>query len=167
MAATSFETDARVANPVDLAERIIAGNDWPFERHDEEDVSAEVAGRWCVYQLWFCWRPEINVLHFSCAFDMRIPANKRGLIYRLMGLANERLWFGHFELWSEEGLPVFRHATLLRGTSGLCRSQVEDMIDVALSEAERYYPAFQHVVWGGKSPEEALELALVETLGEA
>ena len=33
--------------------------------------------------------------------------------------------------------------------------------------AERYYPAFQFVVWAGKSAGEALEAVLLETVGEA
>jgi hypothetical protein len=41
------------------------------------------------------------------------------------------------------------------------------MVDIALTECERFYPAFQFVTWGGKSPEEAMAAALVETVGEA
>ncbi|MGH6959444.1 MAG: YbjN domain-containing protein, partial [Dongiaceae bacterium] len=35
------------------------------------------------------------------------------------------------------------------------------------SECERFFPAFQFVLWGGKSPEEALAAAMLETVGEA
>jgi hypothetical protein len=44
---------------------------------------------------------------------------------------------------------------------------IEDLLDTALVECERFYPAFQYVIWGGKSPSDALAAALVETMGEA
>ena len=33
--------------------------------------------------------------------------------------------------------------------------------------AARFYPVFQFVLWGGKSPSEAISAALIETVGEA
>ena len=39
---------------------------------------------------------------------------------------------------------------------GASAESLEDMIDIALTECERFYPAFQFVLWGGKSPAEAL-----------
>jgi hypothetical protein len=36
-----------------------------------------------------------------------------------------------------------------------------------LSECERFYPAFQFVVWGGKSPAQAIASAMIDPVGEA
>jgi hypothetical protein len=43
----------------------------------------------------------------------------------------------------------------------------ETLIETALSECERYYPVFQFVIWAGKAPREAIETAMLETVGEA
>ena len=40
-------------------------------------------------------------------------------------------------------------------------------LKAALEACERYYQAFQFVVWAGKTAREALDGALFETLGEA
>ena len=40
-------------------------------------------------------------------------------------------------------------------------------MEIAFTESERYYPAFQFVIWGGKDPEEAMAAAILETAGEA
>src|SRR4029077_6224625 len=45
--------------------------------------------------------------------------------------------------------------------------QVEDLVDIAVSECERFYPAFQLVIWGGKSPDDAMTAAIIEPIGEA
>ena len=44
---------------------------------------------------------------------------------------------------------------------------MEDLVDIAITESERFYPAFQYVVWGGKSPQEAMASSILETVGEA
>jgi hypothetical protein len=41
------------------------------------------------------------------------------------------------------------------------------MVASALHACERYYPAFQFVVWAGKSAHEAMSAAMFETEGEA
>ena len=49
----------------------------------------------------------------------------------------------------------------------LSLSGAELLVESAIEECERFYPVFQFVLWGGKSPREALAAALVETHGEA
>ena len=55
----------------------------------------------------------------------------------------------------------------LRGTNGLMAEQLNDLVEVAITESERFYPAFQYVVWAGKSPADALTASILETVGEA
>ena len=99
--------------------------------------------------------------------DVRIPNERHTDIHGLLALINEKMWLGHFDLWTEEGLPMFRHAIPLRGTEGLKPEQLNDLVEVAISESERFYPAFQYVVWAGKSPADALTASILETVGEA
>lgn len=164
------ETETPSGNPLDLVEQIALDNDWPFRRQNEDELAAEIDGHWCQYRLWFCWHQEVGVMHISCVLDaplMKIPANQREAIYHLLALANEKLWLGHFDLWAEESLPVFRHALLMREGVGATGELLEDLVDIAVNECERFSPAFQLVVSGEKSPPEALTAALLETEGEA
>jgi hypothetical protein len=41
------------------------------------------------------------------------------------------------------------------------------MLVGAIHACERYYPAFQFVVWAGKSASEAMSAAMFDTAGEA
>jgi hypothetical protein len=45
--------------------------------------------------------------------------------------------------------------------------QCEALIQAALDGCERYYQAFQYVVWAGKPAREALTSAMFETEGQA
>ncbi len=154
-------------NPLDAVEQIALANGWAVERQGDEEIVAEVSASVCTFRLWFAWRADCEALHFTCAFDMKVAEPRRPSIYPLLALINERLWLGHFDMFSDEGMVVFRHAMLLRGGGGATPEQMVDLVKAALAECERFYPVFQFVVWGGKRPEEAMELAILETMGEA
>lgn len=159
--------EASAANPLDVVEQVVSANDWAFDRRNEDEMAVEVPGKWCDYSLYFAWRQDAGALHFTCAFDMRVQPAKRRETHDLLAQVNERMWLGHFALWADEGVPMFRHAVLLRGHGGASSEQIEDLVDIALSECERFYPAFQFVLWGGKSPDDAIAAALLDTVGEA
>ncbi|MGF1562629.1 MAG: YbjN domain-containing protein [Geminicoccaceae bacterium] len=167
MSSLITELTEHPTNPLDLVEQIATHQEWAFQRQSEDELAAELSGGWCQYRLWFSWQPEVGVMHLSCALDMKVPAKKQSTIYHMLGLANEKLWLGHFDLWSDENLPVFRHAILMRDGAGATGELLEDLVDIAVNECERFFPAFQFVVWGGKPPAEALAAAMLETEGEA
>jgi hypothetical protein len=154
-------------NPLDVLEQIITANEWNFERRSDGEMAAEAPGKWCDYGLYFSWSPEVSAMQFSCAFDLKVPPERRAKLYELLVLANEKLWIGHFGLESEEGVPVFRHSVLLRGAPGASVESLEDMVDIAITECERFFPAFQFVLWGGKAPADALQAAMLDCVGEA
>ncbi len=159
--------ESSTTNPLDLVEQVVSANDWAFDRRSEDEMAVEVPGKWCDYSLYFAWRQDAGALHFTCAFDMRVQHAKRRETHDLLAQVNEKLWLGHFGLWADEGVPMFRHAVLLRGNAGASSEQIEDLVDIALSECERFYPAFQFVIWGGKSADDAIAAALLDTVGEA
>ena len=41
------------------------------------------------------------------------------------------------------------------------------VVEAALEECDRFYPVFQFILWGDKTPSEALAAALVDAAGEA
>jgi hypothetical protein len=154
-------------NPLDLVEQLVSANDWPFDRRNDDEMAVEVPGKWCDYSLYFAWREDIGALHFSCAMDMKVQSAKKVQLHELLATVNERMWLGHFGIWSEEGVPMFRHSVLFRGQGSVNMEQIEDLVDIALNECERFYPAFQFVLWGGKSAADAIQAALLDTVGEA
>lgn len=167
MTSLAFETVVANINPIDLVEEIVQANEWPHDRSSDEEMVVEISGRWCDYRLLFVWQREINALHFSCGFEMKVPRPRRAAVYELLAAVNERLWLGHFDLAADEHSPAFRQGVLLRGAGGASVEQIEDLVDISVSECERFYPAFQLVIWGGKSAEEAIAAAMIDPVGEA
>lgn len=157
----------RQSNPVDVIEQIAAINDWTFERAGDDEITVAVAGGWADYHVSFSWMEEREAIHLACAFDLKVPENRRLEVMRLLATVNEQLWIGHFDLWSAEGIVMYRQALLLSGGAEPNSSQVERLLVTAIEACERYFQAFQFVVWAGKTAGEALESVLFETLGEA
>ena len=155
--------------PIEILEQYFEARGWACERTGEGEIVASATGSWAQYELRAVWRPEDQVLQFLAFPDIKVAVEKRPAIHEALSLMNEQLWLGHFEIWSGSGLVVFRHSTILdaREGDGLSFEQAEAIIEAAVEECERFYPVFQFVLWGGKSPGEAIAAALIETHGEA
>lgn len=166
IASRQQESD-RVEHPVDVVEHLAATNDWAFDRDDEDEISISVSGAWTDYHIAFTWLRDLETLHISCAFDFKANDRRRAEIKALIAAINEQLWVGHFDLWPKEGVVMHRHGLLLRGGAQPTDSQCAALLDNALATCERYYQAFQFVLWAGKSAPEALAAAAFETVGEA
>ncbi len=159
--------DDNLYNPLDVAELVVMDRDWAFDRLDDGELVAEARGMWCNYRLWFSWQEDMGGLTVGCAFDAKLPKASLPKIYALLALVNERLWIGHFTIGSEDQTVMFRHTLMLRDGSTVSSEQMQELLDIALQECERFYPAFQAVVWGGKPPAEALQIAIFDTIAEA
>jgi hypothetical protein len=154
-------------DPLAVVERMASQNSWPFSRTLTDEIMLAICGKWTDYQVSFSWIEDIEVLHLACGFEMKIPQSRFVEVLRLLAGINEQLWMGHFEVWGQSGLVLFRHALLLIGGGSTSTRQCEATLGTALDSCERYFPALQFVVWAGKSAREALDVAMVATAGEA
>lgn len=156
-------------SPIDRLEEYFIARGWAHERMGDEEIVATAGGSWAQYELRAVWRGDDSVVQFLALPDIRAAADKRAAIYETIGLVNEQLWLGHFEMWAASGLILFRHAVLIEEESDepMGAASVETLVETALDECERFYPVFQFVLWAGKSPQEAIAAALIDTQGEA
>ena len=164
-----YELERETSAPIDMLEHYFSAHGWAYERSGDEEIVATFQGSWAQYELRAIWRDDDNVLQFLALPDIRVSSDKRIAVYETIGLVNEQLWLGHFELWASSGLVLFRHAALLDGDDGgaLTLQQAETLVEASIEECERFYPVFQFVLWADKTPAEAIAAALIETQGEA
>jgi hypothetical protein len=163
-----YEMERGTSAPIDMLEHYFNAHGWAYERAEEEIV-ATFQGSWAQYELRAIWREDDHVLQFLALPDIRVSSDKRAATYETIGLINEQLWLGHFELWTSSGLVLFRHAALLDADDGgaLTLQLAETLVEASIEECERFYPVFQFVLWADKTPQEAIAAALIDTQGEA
>jgi hypothetical protein len=155
------------AAPVEMLASLFEARDWPYEYVGEDEISGEVKGSWTTYQFQAIWRPEDHVLQLLCLPDIRVTEPKRAALYEALALINEQLWLGHFDVWSNGGVVLYRHGLMLGDDGMLGPSQAQMIVEAAIEECDRFYPVFQFILWGDKTPTEALAAALVDAAGEA
>ena len=155
------------ANPLDKIEDVALDRDWTFERSGEYELDLVLAGEWGDYSVLVSWRDDLETLNVALQVDLKAPSKKRAAIIDLLVMINEQLPLGHFDFWLEEGVVLFRYGLLLRGCPDATDDQCEELLRMAMSACDRFYPAFQYVIWAGNSPKEALKAVLFDTQGEA
>ena len=154
-------------HPLETVELLASRNEWFVDRSTDDEIDMIVAGSWSDLHLSLNWNAHLEGLHLACTFDLKVPEGRRNEIVRLVALINEQLFFGHFDVWRLDGTLMFRNALLLTGQASFGEAQCEALVHTALEACERYYPAFQYVIWAGKSAEDAIQSCLLETVGEA
>lgn len=164
--ASATTTSLRSAHPIDLIEQLAHRHDWTVEREDQDEMTLIVGGSWTDYHVSINWRDDLDALHIASAFDFKIPDYRQNEIYKLLAQINEQLWIGHFDYWAEDGLLMYRHGMPMADAQPTL-GQVEAMLTSALESCERYYQAFQFVVWAGKGSREALVSTMFSTEGQA
>ncbi|MBM6592760.1 type III secretion system chaperone family protein [Microvirga pudoricolor] len=157
----------RSEHPLDIVERFASLRHWMFDRAETDEMSIAVEGRWANYNIAFTWIEDVEAIHVACAFDLKVPERRRQEVLALIARINEQLWVGHFDLWNSENVVMFRQALLLAGGAEPTDGQCETMLRVSVEACERYFQAFQFVLWAGKTAAEALDCVLFETEGEA
>jgi hypothetical protein len=158
---TSFEDDALVSLETAL-------DDLDFS-HERGEAEVHFAGRtsWTDVHGYFVWRNDTPTLTLVMSFDMRTPKSKRADMAVLVAQINESLWMGHFETWAEDGVIVWRHANPMPGKDAPSLADASVALAAAVDALDRFYPAFNFLIWADKTPEEAIASSLFETAGEA
>jgi len=167
MRAVSSSLENNNFNPLDLIEDVVVSNDWSYNRTDSDTLYVEVGGEWCDYQLTLAWSPDCHLLQYTWTYNIKIPTKKYALIYSLLNKINLNLSAGHFELWADDGWIMYRNSLISFDYSSITSEKVDYILSSSLEDCDKYYPTFQFLLWGNKTPTQAIESSLLETQGEA
>lgn len=154
-------------HPIDMAETLAADHAWEFDRLTDNQIAMSVEGLWRTYSLTLAWSPQDEELRLICTFEMEPPAPRLPALYDVLNRCNDQVWAGGFTFWAEQQLMVWRYGLSLAGGQFAASEQIGRMIEAAITACERYYPAFQLVVWGERDPAEAMGVAMAEAYGRA
>ena len=106
-------------------------------------------------------------MSFTVTFDLKFPQLKLSKAYELIGLINEKLWIGHFDITSKNGIPAFRHTLFSSTDNDFLHKNLENLVDISIYECEKYYPSFQQVLFDDILPSKSLVFANFEVIGTA
>ncbi|EAR49788.1 hypothetical protein OG2516_14056 [Oceanicola granulosus HTCC2516] len=154
-------------HPIDLVEHIAEHHEWEFDRIADDQIAMAVEGQWRTYSITLAWSAYDETLRLICTFEMEPPEERVGALYEALNRANDLCWAGAFTYWAEQKLMVWRYGLVLAGEQVAGPDQLDTMIRAAVTNAERFYPAFQLVTWAERSADEAIQVAIAEAYGRA
>ena len=128
-------------NPIDTIEGIFSRDNVSFDRRKDNELVAEVLGKWDNMLIFFAYEEHLRCLHISCLLNIEASAVDRGKMFELLAMLNENLWLGHFSLQDNEEL--FTH-------------KISKIIELSIMECERVYPIFNAVMRQNVEPAQAL-----------
>ena len=104
----------------------------------------------------------------ACAFDLKVPDRRRQDMLQLISQSTSSSGSAISTSGASENVVMFRHALLLAGGADADRrANARPCCGSSVEACERYFQAFQFVIWAGKTAREALDCVLFETEGEA
>ena len=143
-------------NPLDTIECIFQRDDVSFDRRSDNELVAEVLGKWDNMLVFFAYEEHMRCLHISCLLNIETSTVDRSKMFELLALLNENLWLGHFSYWSEQKMPIFKHSIILQDEEELFTSKISKIIELSIMECERVYPIFNAVMRQDLPPTQAL-----------
>ena len=154
-------------HPIDIVEHLAEHHEWEFDRIEENQIAMAVQGQWRTYSITLAWSGFDETLRLICSFEMEPPSEKLKDLYETLNVANDRCWTGAFTFWEQQKLMVYRYGLVLAGGQIATAEQIDAMISSAVRTAEKYYPAFQLVIYDNQAPETAMQVAIAEAYGHA
>jgi len=154
-------------HPIDIVEHIAEHHDWEFDRIGDDQIAMAIEGQWRTYSITLAWSGHDETLRLVCTYEMEPPEDRMPVLYEMLNAVNDQCWSGAFTWWGEQKLMVWRYGLVMAGTQGASPEQIDTLLGAAVMAAERYYPAFQLAIWGGKSTRDALQVAIAEAYGRA
>jgi len=155
------------SHPIDAVETLAARREWDFERLADDRIAMAVKGQWRIYSITLAWPGEGEPLRLICAFEIDPPDSRLSALYDVLNRANDMCWAGGFTYWPDQHLIAYRYDLILADDQMAGTDQISTLIDAAVISAERFYPAFQLVVWEERPPSEAMQAAIATVCGHA
>ncbi len=167
MAHSEAYLDSVEIHPIDIVETLAEHHAWDFDRVGDDQIAMAIEAQWRTYSITLAWSPYDETLRLICSFEMDPPKDRLPALFETLNAANDKCWAGGFTLWAEQELMVYKYGLVLTGGEVAGAAQINHLVDVAVSNCERFYPAFQLVCWGDETPEAAMRVAIEQAFGTA
>ena len=114
-------------------------------------------------------KPKDAIKHPKWKMGKKISVDSSTLMNKILELVtsiNNQMWLGHFDVWADEGIVLYRNTSLFN-RNRVSQEQLDNVMVRAVLACDQFFPAFQYILWAGKNSKEALEAVLFNTEGEA
>ncbi len=154
-------------HPLDIIENLAETENYSFSRSLKDELDLWISSKNSNFRINFNWNDTLEGIHIAVFFDTKIPDHRVNEVTKLTIKINQLIWLGHFDIWTNEQIPVFRYNLLLAGGLLPTNKQSNALLNHIVEACEKFYPSFQYVIWGGNDADEAIKNAMFTTVGES
>ena len=154
--------------PLEGFERALSVASFDWDRVSDDELKFMMDGRWCQYKGFFEYCDDLDIIQMTCwAEGVFVGDRDVNEIAEFLLRVNEQLWIGHFS-WDEEAQTItYRHTFLAHEAHNIEATVLMDVLDAAKIAFDRFRPFFQMLVTGEIGLQQSINVAYMDTMGEA
>ena len=154
-------------NPIDFIEEYVL--DYKIERirDSRDEIIIFSKGVWKNYDISFRWDSKRKIIEIITYFEMSKKNSINKSIYSLISDVNKKANVGFFNYCKEFNTIFFSYKISFKGQDFISVEQIKNFINIVTSECDRFFPVFFVFFYKKQNPTHALDIALLDTIGEA
>ena len=166
----SFDNQNKIIrqnNPIDYIEEYFSRFFDNILRDSENKITINAKGLWNTYKISIIWSETKKIFEICSYLDNSRKTRNDNSVYLLISKVNEKTGLGYFNFNPKLNTIFFNHKASVKGQESITIEQVENFVDIAVEECDRFFPVFYVFFNKKKSPKNAIDIAILETCGEA
>ncbi len=154
-------------NPIDFIEQYAVCDEKNILRDSRDEITILTKGLWNSYNISFKWNNQKKIIEVNSYFEAYKNCKIKNSIYSLVSSVNQKVAVGFFNFCPELNTIFYSYKISIKGQNFLTLEQVQDFMDIVIRECDRFFPVFFIYLYKKKDPKSAIEIALIDTHGEA
>ncbi|MEE2694898.1 MAG: YbjN domain-containing protein [Pseudomonadota bacterium] len=155
------------SNPIDYIEEYVVNDNKDIFRESRDEITILSKGIWKDYNISFKWNDEKKIIEVNSYFDIFKKNRINKSIYSLVSNVNKKVNVGFFNFCSKLETIFFSYKISIKGQNAISFEQIQNFIDIVTNECDRFFPVFFVFFYKKQDPTSALDIALLDTCGEA
>ena len=154
-------------NPIDFIEEYVLNDEIEKVRDSNDEIIIFSKGVWKNYDINFKWDSKQKIIEVSTYFEMSKKNRINKSIYSLISDVNKKANVGFFNYCTELNAILFSYKISIKGQDSISVEQIKNIINIVINECDRFLPVFFVFFYKKQDPIHALDIALLDTIGEA
>ena len=154
-------------NPIDFIEEYVLNDEIEKVRDSSDEIVIFSKGVWKNYDINFKWDSKQKIIEVTTYFEMSKKNRINKSIYSLISDINKKATVGFFNYCTELNTVFFSYKISIKGQDFISAEQIKNFINIVISECDRFFPVFFVFFYKKQDPIHALDIALLDTIGEA
>ena len=154
-------------NPIDFIEEFVLNDEIEKVRDSSDEIVIFSKGVWKNYDINFKWDSKQKIIEISTHFEMSKKNRINKSIYSLISDVNKKANVGFFNYCTELNTIFFSYKISIKGQDFISVEQIKNFINIVINECDRFFPVFFVFFYKKQDPIHALDIALLDTIGEA